>query len=116
MPGFTTDEAEIIANIARYHRKSHPKNKHENFQRLSEEKREIIKKLAGILRIAEGIDRRQIQAVRDVEVVQKNSNVIIRLIPAENTSYPDVELWGAERRKLLFEEVTGTKVTFTIGM
>jgi exopolyphosphatase/guanosine-5'-triphosphate,3'-diphosphate pyrophosphatase len=116
MPGFTTDEAEIIANIARYHRKSHPKTKHENFQRLSEEKREIVKKLAGILRIAEGIDRRQIQAVRDVEVVQKNSNVIIRLIPAENTSYPDVELWGAERRKLLFEEVTGTKATFTIGM
>jgi len=116
MPGFTTDEAEIIANIARYHRKSHPKSKHENFQRLSEEKQQIVKKLAGILRIAEGIDRRQIQAVQDVQVVLENSNVLIRLIPVENNSYPDVELWGAERRKLLFEEVTGTKVAFSIGV
>lgn len=116
MPGFTTDEAEIIANIARYHRKSHPKKKHENFQRLSEEKQEVVKKLAGILRIAEGIDRRQIQAVRDCEVIQHNSQITIRLIPANNDTNIDVELWGAKRRKLLFEEATGINISFEIGV
>lgn len=114
MPGFTKDESEIIANIARYHRKSHPKKKHENFQKLPDDIKEIVKKLAGILRIAEGIDRRQIQAVKDIEVSSQNNSVTIKLIPANNQEIPDVELWGAERRKLLFEEVTGVNVKFEL--
>jgi len=114
MPGFTKDEAEIIANIARYHRKSHPKKKHENFQKLPDDKKEIVKKLAGILRIAEGIDRRQIEAVRDIEVTHQNGAITIKLIPSNPNEIPDVELWGAERRKFLFEEATGIKVQFTV--
>jgi len=31
LPGFTNNEKELIANIARYHRKSHPKKNHENY-------------------------------------------------------------------------------------
>ncbi|MEJ5287023.1 MAG: Exopolyphosphatase [Candidatus Kapaibacterium sp.] len=114
MPGFTKDEQEIIANIARYHRKSHPKKKHENFQKLPEDKQEIVKKLAGILRIAEGIDRRQVQAVKDIEVVSNGKSVTIKLIPANKDEMPEVELWGAERRKLLFEESMGVQVKFVI--
>lgn len=116
MPGFTKDEAEIIANIARYHRKSHPKKKHENFQKLPDDKKEIVKKLAGILRIAEGIDRRQIQAVKDVDTYFSNGKLNIKLIPSDGTEPPDVELWGAERRKLLFEEAMDVEVQFEMSM
>lgn len=116
MPGFTKDESEIIANIARYHRKSHPKKKHENFQKLTEDKQEVVKKLAGILRIAEGIDRRQIQAVQDIEIVPNGNSITIKLIPSNPNELPDVELWGAERRKLLFEESLGVKVNIVVQM
>ncbi|MGB9771184.1 MAG: HD domain-containing protein [Candidatus Kapaibacteriota bacterium] len=116
MPGFTKEESEIIANIARYHRKSHPKKRHENFQKLSEEKQETVKILAGILRIAEGIDRRQIQAVKDIVVIPNTNSITIKLIPANNSDVPDVELWGAERRKLLFEESMGIKVNIALEL
>ncbi len=36
--GYTESEIEAIANLARYHRKSEPKKKHDNFQRLDSER------------------------------------------------------------------------------
>ncbi len=111
LPGFTMDEAEIIANIARYHRKSHPKKRHENFARLSPERQEIVKILAGMLRISEGIDRRQIQCVKDIEISKANSHVTIKLIPADPAKPIDVERWGAERRKLLLEEALNITIS-----
>lgn len=110
MPGFTIDEAEIIANIARYHRKSHPKKGHENFAKLNSQKQEIVRKLAGLLRIAEGFDRRQQQVVADVEVHKNHRNILIKPIPADLAIVPDIEKWGAERRKALLEEALGINI------
>lgn len=104
MPGFTKDESEIIANIARYHRKSHPNIKHGNFKKLPSDKKNIVKILAGILRIAEGIDRRQLMVIKDVKIQTIGKNITISLIPDSNSGYPDIELWGADRRKSLLEE------------
>lgn len=104
MPGFSSSEAELIGNIARYHRKSHPKKKHENFARLTLDRQKMVKLLAGILRIAEGIDRRQLGVVGTVEVKCSKSSVDITLIPASKEIEPDIELWGAIRRKPLLEE------------
>ena len=75
MTGFTNDEAELIANIARYHRKSHPKRAHKSYSMLSPKKQDIVWLLAGILRIAEGLDRRQIQNVDDVDVIINENSI-----------------------------------------
>ena len=115
LPGFTKDEQEIIANAARYHRKSHPKPKHEPFQRLPQDKKRVVKILAGVLRIAEGVDRRQIQAVKDVEIYVNQSRVKITLIPRDNEADISVELWGAERRKQLLEETLGLEIDFEVA-
>ncbi len=112
MPGFTNTESDIIANIARYHRKSHPKKKHENFAKLLPEQQETVKVLAGILRIAEGIDRRQMQLVKTVKTDFDDKEINIHLIPEPDRIKPDIELWGAERRKLLMEETLGRKIKF----
>jgi len=109
MPGFTNDEAEIIGIIARYHRKSHPKKKHPEFANLSFKKQEIVKILAGILRLSEGIDRRRKQYVQDVNISIKGRTVVIQLIPASNESY-DIEVWGANRRVSLLEESLGISI------
>lgn len=109
MPGFTNDEAEMIGIIARYHRKSHPKKKHPEFTNLSFKKQEIVKILAGILRLSEGIDRRRKQYVKDVNIHIKARTVLIKLIPACNESY-DIEVWGANRRVSLLEESLGIKI------
>lgn len=114
MPGFTNDEAELIANVARYHRKSHPKRKHLNFIALSPAKQRILGLLAGILRIAEGLDRRQQQLVSSVRSVTESG--AIRIILAQSSSAPpDIELWGALRRKALLEEMLGQKINILVG-
>jgi exopolyphosphatase/guanosine-5'-triphosphate,3'-diphosphate pyrophosphatase len=114
LPGFTNTEADMIANIARYHRKSHPKNKHENFKRLTADKQRIIRILSGMLRIAEGVDRRQLQVVKDVEVEINKTGINVRLLYAKGESGPDIELWGAERRKLLLEEICRRQWSFSL--
>jgi exopolyphosphatase/guanosine-5'-triphosphate,3'-diphosphate pyrophosphatase len=112
--GFTNEEIEIIANIARYHRKSHPKLKHEGFARLhSDEHRDIVRKLASILRIAEGLDRGNIGIVRSVNCKISRSSVEFRLKPKKNAPRDlELEIWGAERKKMLFQEVYGREVRF----
>ncbi len=104
LPGFTNDEASLIANIARYHRKSHPKKSHEEFMALSDKKKFIIKVLSGILRLAEGIDRRQRQLVESVEPIFMNNFLTIILHSKDQEHLPDIELWGANRRKILLSE------------
>lgn len=55
--GFTDHEIELIALIARYHRKGTPKPSHNDFANLSEAEQQLIIFLAGILRVAIGLDR-----------------------------------------------------------
>jgi len=114
LPGFTNDEAELIGLVARYHRKSHPKKKHQEFVSLSPEKQYAVKVLAGILRIAEGIDRRQKGYVEDVLIEKSKNNgettVNIKLLPKNINESVDIEVWGAVRRKQLLEETLNIKI------
>lgn len=110
MPGFTNDEAEIIGIIARYHRKSHPKKKHIEFTQLPFKKQEMVKVLAGILRLSEGIDRRRQQFVKDIDIRVNNRTIIIKLIPNFENEPPDIEIWGANRRVELLEETLGIQI------
>lgn len=107
--GFTDDEKDIIAHIARYHRKSHPKLKHASFARLSPDDQKIIQKLASVLRIADGLDRTHSQIITDV-VCKKFGKTLTLHLKRKDRSSTDLEIWGANRKKGLFEETFGIKV------
>ncbi len=107
--GYTEREKEIIANVARYHRKSHPKEKHAEYRKLTAPDRETVRKLASILRIADGLDRRHTSSVRKVRVAHQGEAVSLD-IHAGRTSNLEIELWGANLKKDLFEEVFGVRV------
>ncbi|UBV42878.1 Ppx/GppA family phosphatase [Deinococcus taeanensis] len=55
--GFTPREIELIALLARYHRKSPPKASHPEFMALSGADQALVTRLTGILRVADGLDR-----------------------------------------------------------
>ena len=112
MPGFTNDETEIIATIARYHRKSHPKKKHASFMALTIDEQQVVRVLASILRVAEGLDRRQQQLVQRVRVQVSSNGVDVYLVVPSGLA--DIELWGAERRKELLEETFQRPVRFVL--
>ncbi|TAE21980.1 MAG: Ppx/GppA family phosphatase [Candidatus Kapaibacterium sp.] len=112
--GFTNNEEELIANIARYHRKSHPKAKHENYVRVPPEKRPLVNILAGILRITEGLDRRRQRLINTIVVELQDTTLRILLSCRECEDKPDIELWSAERRTGLLEEVLGKKIVLEV--
>ena len=118
MLGFTENEKEIIANTARYHRKSHPKQKHEAFAKLNPEDRIIVQKLASILRIADGLDRTHDSAVKDIKCVSNNGELTMVLEKANpnGDNQLELEIWGAESKKKLFEETYKVKVIFEVNV
>ncbi|MCX7930841.1 MAG: Ppx/GppA family phosphatase [Chlorobi bacterium] len=111
MPGFSSTEAAIIANVARYHRKSHPKTKHASFSVLPQQWKYAVRWMAACLRIAEGLDRRRQQRVAAVHVVVENKCIRVGIIARADV---EIELWGAHRRKSLLEEISGSSVTFVV--
>ena len=102
LPGFSESEIELIANIARYHRKALPALKHEPFAALAAPDREIVRKLAALLRVADGLDRPHRQEVQRVTCGVTDSAVTIWLQVRNN---PAAHQAGGERKRDLFEQV-----------
>jgi len=111
--GYNEIEIETIANLARYHRKSNPKKKHESYRNLSSKKhRRIVEQLSPILRLAVALDRRQIGAVKRV-VCQYHPEAGELKLLLEPTRIGDecaLELWSLNLKKSSFEDQYGLKV------
>lgn len=100
--GFTTDQVAIVANVARYYRKGPPSEEHDNFAALSPAQKDVVSKLAAMLRIADALDRGRRRAVRDVGVEATKGKVLFhpRLRGDAN-----IELEAAARRARYFGKV-----------
>ena len=107
--GFNNEEIDIIANIARYHRKSHPKAKHIEYNKLSPGNKEKVRMLAGILRIADGLDRGHNSVVESIDISIGEKTFHIKVKPCGGKD-PILEVWGANMRKELFEEAFGYSI------
>ena len=105
--GFTPRERELIAQIARYHRKALPKKKHEQYLRLAPDDRLLVARLGGILRLADGLDRRRNCLVRSVDCLLTPARFVIRLQGAADVS---VELFGGKAKGDLFQEAFQLKL------
>jgi exopolyphosphatase/guanosine-5'-triphosphate,3'-diphosphate pyrophosphatase len=106
--GFTEEQLLVVANVARYHRKSEPADDHENLRELTAAQRGDVEKLSAILRIAEALDRSHRQAVRDVAV---RLNGDVRFLVRARTD-ASVEIAAAERRARYFAELFDRNVRF----
>ncbi|PHM06722.1 Ppx/GppA phosphatase family protein [Nostoc sp. 'Peltigera malacea cyanobiont' DB3992] len=115
--GYTETEIEIIANLARYHRKSPPKKKHENYQSLlTKQQRQIVSQLSAILRLAVALDRRQIGAIAQVqcEYYPQLNQVNLLIFPTQLDDDCDLELWSLNYKKGVFEEEFGVKLVASL--
>jgi exopolyphosphatase/pppGpp-phosphohydrolase len=75
--GLPAPEVAQVAQIARYHRKSLPQAEHVAFMALSETDRGWVEKLAGLLRIADGLDRTHRQKVADLSAETGPDEVLV---------------------------------------
>ena len=98
--GFSAREIELIANVARYHRRAFPKKSHPNFARLDRGERRLVRRLAGILRVADGLDRTHGQVITRVRCRMGDGWVRIHAVAARD---PSIELEDGKRKAALFE-------------
>ena len=111
--GYTENEIEIIANLARYHRKSVPKKKHESYMNLmSKTDRKLVDQLSPLLRLSVALDRRQIGAVRSVNCHYNDANkqLYLTLTPALEGDDCELEQWSVDDKKQAFESEYGIKL------
>ncbi len=99
--GFTDREIELIAQVARYHRKGRPAEKHEEFAALAPEDRARVRAMAGLLRVAIGLDRNHDGAVERVNVKDEGDVVRVELVGEGDLGLEAYT--AAERRGLLAE-------------
>lgn len=109
LPGFSDNEIDIIANVAKYHRRSIPKLSHENYLKLSSTDRQKVSKLAAILRIADGLDRTHSQAVKNINMEIGSEKIVISLEVDKNINI-EIDKTGFDKKKDLLEKITGKSV------
>jgi len=98
--GFSSQEIEVMANIARYHRKERPKRSHYSYQHLSEEHFRPVRKLAVLLRLAEAMDRTHYGVVDSVSCTIEKDVVRIAMHADRDA---ELELWTTNRQAEQFE-------------
>ncbi len=108
LDGLAAEENEIIANIARYHRRALPELKHKSYEGLPLKSRRTVQKLSALLRIADGLDRSQFAVVQKLKVKLGNPVTIVLY----TTSDPELEIWAARTRADLFVRVFRRAVNF----
>ncbi len=101
LAGFTEREVELIALVARYHRKSAPRPRHPEYMALDDDDRRRVEVLAGILRIGIALDRTYRQVVDSLSVDTGRDRLTITAhVPAGVDA--ELEIFSArERSKLL---------------
>ena len=107
LKGFKEEEINIMANVARYHRRSVPQKRHTEYWELDGKIKKRIRRLSGILRVADGLDRSHYQNVKKIHVELTDDEL---RITAFTISDPQLEIWGAMRKSHLLAEVTGIKI------
>lgn len=104
IPGLSDRERELVARIARYHRRSAPEPTHSGMVGLSASEVRIVRKLSTLLRVADALDRSHHQPVRELKAIHRNGTVKLSF---RARGPVDLELWDLERERALFKKVFG---------
>lgn len=115
LKGFAQEEIEVMAHVARYHRRSTPKSRHSLFEALTTEQKRKVRYLGGILRVADGLDRSHYQNVISIQsrLEEKQKACYDMHIAITTLADPELEIWGANRKKEMFDEMLGGKLSIT---
>lgn len=105
--GVTPAERTIVANVARYHRKSLPQMDHDNFRALSRDERAKVKWMAAILRVADALDREHRAKVSDV-AARIEGDVLV--LDVQGQGDRALEEWTVRAKAGLLKEAFGLDV------
>jgi exopolyphosphatase / guanosine-5'-triphosphate,3'-diphosphate pyrophosphatase len=96
--GLPPRERGLVALISRYHRRTGPRRKHPDFAALPPEDQAVVRRLSGLLRVADGLDRGHTAAVETVASELAPEALIVRIAPRLAGADLGLESWGASRK------------------
>ena len=106
--GYTISEKNIIASIARYHRKNIPKKRHESWQSIiSRQDKETVLDMSLILRLASSMDKRPDPSIASVKISLINNDIIFKLIPKKIRDDLLLEKWNLNSCEELLKDLKG---------
>jgi len=105
--GLNRQETEIVAQVARYHRRSPPKSAHLEYASLPRETRVVIAKLAALLRVADALVCGAVRNVADLRLIRQGDELIVQFPAGADTL---LEQRALAAKGDLFEDVYGMKV------
>jgi exopolyphosphatase/guanosine-5'-triphosphate,3'-diphosphate pyrophosphatase len=111
LPGLHSPQREMVAALVRAHRGSDPDpDRHPAFAALDTAERQTVRKLAGLLRLADAFDTDHRQRVVSLEATVSNRalRVMLRVEPPPSGAF-------AVRKPELFERVFGKSVEVHVG-
>lgn len=102
--GLTDEELQIVANVARYHRKAMPDADHECYAELDEDAQDRVRALAAILRVADALDHDHKQKVLRVKAKAGDSKLRLKVRARGDVMLDE---WALENKGDLFHEEFG---------
>jgi len=110
--GFDQIEINIMANVARFHRKKLPKRNDLALAQFDEHSANIVILLSMLLRIAEKLDRSHTGLIKKAEFTGKNRTTVELAIWPEGSC--ELEVWGVESNLKAFEKLFRRKLNLNI--
>lgn len=111
VPNISSEELELVALVARYHRRSEPNDEHFLYDRLSEPKRARVRRLSSLLRLADALDREHLQRVESVVCSEEEGAVVVHVVGRGDLL---LELWALRKKAQMFENVFGRAIRVTL--
>jgi exopolyphosphatase/guanosine-5'-triphosphate,3'-diphosphate pyrophosphatase len=105
--GFEPTEIELMALVARYHRSNTPKKSHEGFHDLKGRDRKVVRVLAALLRLAEGLERSHAQVISKLELHDRRKDFLLKV---RANGDAELELWAAQRHREPLEALLGKPI------
>lgn len=105
--GLGREEQEIVALVARYHRRNAPRKSHLEYMALQRDQRVIVSKLAALLRVADALDHAHTQLVKITSFERRDGELVIH---ARGQGDLALERRSLEGKADLFQEIFGLRV------
>ena len=114
--GLGARERSLVALVSRYHRRRGPKRSDPEFAALSPDDQALVRRAAGLLRVADGLDRGHTAVVDQVRAELTRKKLVLRIVPRRAGANMELEGWAARRKADVLQKVLGRKITINASL
>lgn len=114
--GLGARERSLVALVSRYHRRRGPKKSDPPFAALTPDDQALVRRVSGLLRVADGLDRGHTAVVDQVAAELTRKKLVLRITPQRTGANMALEGWAARRKADVLEKVLDRKIKIAASL